>query len=1030
MNVNDKSSVSSWVHRAAAELATSAMNPNWERRRIATRAARTKALWSVLCALAACAPLAKATDTAVMTAQSITSLSSDTEEAAQQQQKPKITILAPANNSTVTSLPVTLKVSFRSAANASKMQALLDGADITSLFSPADANGVRQAQVDRPAVNLGKNQLQVSVNKNVASASFWVSDGLRGSSSGLPLGVPIKTRVLTGSGDKATDYNIALYKDPNNPTNATLIPAPALSEGSNTGFQIVYLKRSDLSVVSNASFPNPDSPNDNSFINGPNAPFVGALISAPPAGCGSVGCLMVIQSLGHIGYAACTAQHSNDCTLMAGVFGRLGGSGRIAFANGDSSVIAYSFIGNTTTQGPVPAGTYFERLTCSSNNYNGGTGCDTLGYPNTSFTAPSNATPDQIGNISGLLIRDNFQNYTYADSAPQVSFSTATDPGGLSHTITVDGVPYYSSSLNGSQGGFHLLVLNSENLSVELNATYPSAQNGDGSEVAAMAAKIGSYASYGNLFIICAFGNTTYQGQYRSNWYQQSQFMAKLGGTQQVFYLLNNPENNPVNHDDYTLVGFFVDQQYAHPVPTGLEGLVGAEMSSVIARETEVNPQSSDMEGVLKMGHQGYYVPGSYGHNHNLTNVTISEALSASLMPPTPWPFPVNNLAKSQAAYTWISQQLCCDDVRAAYVNLNASPSLWLSQLQGLTFNSSVLPNSDAANFNAMKQQLATEFEYVALIRLFQTNVTSLYQDQQANISLLLQQAQNEVISNLQLDLNTPAQSPSWVSIVSDVFGVAQIVAGFTGAGPVPVGTALSLGTFVLSKVSEYTNTPAGSSLKAEENVETTAGNMANKAANEFSLQLVSLGNEFDRIATDWGRLKRLGAPLLADEIPWDANASGILLQAYDRRVSREFYTKLLMPNTVIQVVPYTNDSIYIDLTFGNDNNRCEWPKYVQNNPQLLYYPNGLPNTDKNDPHGNAFPYDYQWGMWTLIFAQHQGDECPGAHHPFPSTFGLFKPLDPGDPTALGMYRLWFYTRENYPVVINNSQTPCYDGSC
>ncbi|MBV9305193.1 MAG: hypothetical protein JOZ45_03600, partial [Acidobacteriaceae bacterium] len=164
--------------------------------------------------------------------------------------------------------------------------------------------------------------------------------------------------------------------------------------------------------------------------------------------------------------------------------------------------------------------------------------------------------------------------------------------------------------------------------------------------------------------------------------------------------------------------------------------------------------------------------------------------------------------------------------------------------------------------------------------------------------------------------------------------------------------------------------------------------------------------------------------------IPWDANASGILLQAYDRRVSREFYSKLLMPNTVIQVVPYTNDNIYIGQTFGKDNNICDWPSFVQNNPQLLYYPNGLPNTDKNDPHGNAFPYDYQWGMWTLIFAQHKSDECPGNNHPFPSTFGLFKPLDPGDPTALGMYRLWFYTRENYPSVINNSQTPCYDGSC
>ncbi|MBV8706559.1 MAG: hypothetical protein JO028_05180 [Acidobacteriaceae bacterium] len=89
-------------------------------------------------------------------------------------------------------------------------------------------------------------------------------------------------------------------------------------------------------------------------------------------------------------------------------------------------------------------------------------------------------------------------------------------------------------------------------------------------------------------------------------------------------------------------------------------------------------------------------------------------------------------------------------------------------------------------------------------------------------------------------------------------------------------------------------------------------------------------------------------------------------MQAYDRRVSRESYTKLLMPNTVIRVVPYTNDSIYIGQTFGGDSNTCDWRSFVQNNPQLLYYPNGQANPDKNDPHGNAFPYDYQWGMWTV----------------------------------------------------------------
>ena len=54
-----------------------------------------------------------------------------------------------------------------------------------------------------------------------------------------------------------------------------------------------------------------------------------------------------------------------------------------------------------------------------------------------------------------------------------------------------------------------------------------------------------------------------------------------------------------------------------------------------------------------------------------------------------------------------------------------------------------------------------TEFQYVKLVRLFQSNLLGLYQAQQSNLSLLLQQASNDVIANLQLQLTSivPSQS-------------------------------------------------------------------------------------------------------------------------------------------------------------------------------------------------------------------------------------------------------------------------------
>ena len=142
-------------------------------------------------------------------------------------QQPRISITSPTDGSTVTTLPTTIQVSFTNGADPTAMKALLDGVDISSQFGAADSTGVRSVQVDRPALNLGKNQIQVVDGTLQASAAFTVSfSGLgSGQSASLPLLVPFQTRYVTGDGSAATDYNIALYEDPNNPNTPTLFQA-------------------------------------------------------------------------------------------------------------------------------------------------------------------------------------------------------------------------------------------------------------------------------------------------------------------------------------------------------------------------------------------------------------------------------------------------------------------------------------------------------------------------------------------------------------------------------------------------------------------------------------------------------------------------------------------------------------------------------------------------------------------------------------------------------------------------------------
>jgi hypothetical protein len=132
----------------------------------------------------------------------------------------------------------------------------------------------------------------------------------------------------------------------------------------------------------------------------------------------------------------------------------------------------------------------------------------------------------------------------------------------------------------------------------------------------------------------------------------------------------------------------------------------------------------------------------------------------------------------------------------------------------------------------------------------------------------------------------------------------------------------------------------------------------------------------------------------------------------------------------------------WADRTFaGNvecdyDQNKYGIDPYWQATLPILLYPSGAANNDSSDPHGNSYPYDYQWGTWALLFNGSTSHSCPlsvdnpSGSQPNTASFGLFAPLDPNNLNTLGAYRLWFFNRKHFTVNPYTGVQPCYDGSC
>ncbi|MBN9614015.1 MAG: hypothetical protein J0G35_00440 [Acidobacteriales bacterium] len=1020
-----------------------------------------------------------------------------------------LSVTAPKDGATMHGEPATISVSAANLADAGKLTVLLNGVDITSRFGAADSSGVRSVQVERPDINYGKNQVQVRYEDLRANSTFTLdtasSDGsgqAPGSSdsgvNGSSLLVPIQTRVIDAKADpaKPTSWGIqvggTLYQSPM-PVNENGEPCTQYCYG----YQILMLSRQDLSLVSNNAY---EVATYDEIA--PDAPFMVALEAAAAgpddpsgilgrrsgtSGCQPSGCVMVMQSLAQIGYTPCynatanfgicprfTSGDSHVVTLIYWLT-KLGASAQTLFTNGmQSSHIGYSFIGNagsgsmpgTGTQGNDHgeitvggnANGQYEHLSCSDKTYqNPATICDNLEWSRIDGTA---YTPTDTGVISGVLIRDNYNLFTFANNAPQITFTFANSSknGTWSNVVsingsTAEGMGQYSMTLpSGSRGGFRLLVLD------RTQPAYYEAKRWDkfydidtGLTNLANDLVLGSNAN--GLYFLASMGDVTHDATNQSFsplWEKLADSAVRIGADRLTFRMLGERHQsfNPDKKDDYLLVGRQIP--YSPPVFENFTAgtrstYTAAEAGYVINRRTVANATSpTSIEGVLKPDHHGYYTPRLVGPQSQMITPQIASIGSASLLVPTPWPY--MSTTTEQNAYTWISNQLCCSDIRASYVNLNVSPEVWLSQLDGLSYPSSQSSSFSAAAFNDVKGQLQTEFQYVALVRNLEGNILSLYQNQQSNVGLILQEAQDAITADIYSNTPPPQPATTWSVFTNDVFPVLGDLAGFTslggpGADAIGIGvqTALGIGTLAIDNTAERSNDPSGISqvMHSLANEDIAASQLARHAVNEYTDSLVSLGNDFNRIVTDWGRLRTTGGPIATGQLVWDSAASGYFLRGFDLATRRQFYPALMANNQdfFITHILYSDNHYFAsddDYEYNNGDG-CSISNFYSAQEHggykdgkdyrgTAWYPGVLQQDPGVDGQPN-YPGAYWWDIWALGLGTNSN--CPDPEGTsLPSTRGMFDPIvavDDYTTNGLGLWKPYFYQYSGFRTVTHHN---------
>ncbi len=1035
------------------------------------------------------------------------------------------TILSPSPSASVSSLPVTIQIRLNWEP-LSSIRIELNGAHIASDFT--ESNGIATATI-KDGVYVGDNRLSATaINLPSVSSRFSyappMAPGL--SASQPPDSVPIQTQVQTTNGSRQQTNGVEVGQ--------TIYANP----GPATDWQLLLLSRTNLSLAANKHYTlTPGEEGNYTALNqliadtSPGGPLVNQ--------CGQAGCLMILQGpVNNAGFRPypCgngTKSDATECSKLQSALTSIGATAISAFISSDTaSEAGYSFIGNVG-RSALSAGVNFERITCSNSN-----GCLKLPVPapnesnsdfmngiapngvdgvmpnlagtadtgTTSFPATPNAPAMTINNngaMSGLLVPDNNNNYTFTYAAPPVRFQMGPAPDDASKHILILQIPAASpvkfpggqTTLQvesrkmpaGETGGFHLVILDATTLKVVINATYvtnpaycPGSCQSQGTTIYSvdqLPVLLRLIPSRGNLWFLGSFGSlahdfpaTTTSPSYQMQdvWDRVAQSVQDLGGTYATFAMLDNPalaqndydqysKDKVPTDDDYNMVG----QLWINA--SGVPNPYAAEASKAISRQTSLYPVAGNMQGVLKKGHDGFYVASQHSQYAGVLPVPALDFYNASYLPRIPWPLTgPNDPVGPKNAYQWISEQLLqctngCGDIRSAYTNLNLSPNSWQFNLGKLHIPSDCTGTNNPCgftsdDFTAARSQLLQEFNDLIELRGLQNNMVTTAVAEAPNFNSLLTAVGDNVLANIpytdniQIGANTTSDV---LNLVGDASGIAAFVPVVGGGISGLVRTGIGLYELI-SDDGTTASDPNGISLMQQERDFAEIGALANQRANQYANSVASIGTAFNRIVSDWGRMQTAAMPVINNTLQFDDQALGQYLIGYNLTTRRSLYAALMPLNYYAVHYRYADPGL-------NHQSYGLQPDWYYNYPYFNVFPcqtyQGLPKllTDNSGSfglwegalmdgpgaslhtstgsNGHAYPFDAWWDVWFVGQKQAYDNtisqfgsltsvpQCP-ANHPgtyLPSTSffkqtELFTPIGT-DANALGLYKPWFLGR-------------------
>jgi hypothetical protein len=887
-----------------------------------------------------------------------------------------VRILSPANDADYSSVPLRVSVRTTEDSCSSGFHASLDRVDITRLFGPS-VHGVRQAFLYHRNLRAGGNRLVVGNGQQRDVVRFVFrpsSSAVPASSQSLPTFVPIKTRIVSGDGTKFSDYAARV--------GSQVYSAPDLNPADTDGygFQVLVLDRATLKLVSNNSYP---------------TDFLGEVLSLDgklksqylSSGCGAHGCLVIVQTFLGSGLG-------NNGLDLDGL-GYIGGTTEMNNVNGNNGYSLITTVGNPNQGAPEESG--YERIACSPRQ------------------AVCGAPIHGSGQITGTLVLDNKNAYTFAQPS-RFTFSTGTAPNSTSNTITVGSTEYPSSTLNAG-GGFQLVVLDRTTLDQVLNETYTMDQLDN------LTSAITSHNNINYLFLLSSIGTVARPSSPSGlvSWYALASALTQIGGTYTVF-------DHLAAGDDYSLVGAYSSPNIGNgPFSTGPSGFARfnvQEASSIISRAIQpvgATTRDSDIHGVLRLDHEGYYAAILSNVSSNFFSTSTENLLDAvALQTPIAWPYPQSGHPGQQAAYTYFSQQACsCGDVRSNYSDLDAPLASYQGNITRAVYKKSLGFSED--DFETLQNQLNTELTYTIAIQKFENNLTTLFTAENSNLGLLLTNDYTTVEQNLYQPPPPPSDSTFFdvLDVTADGLSLASYVEQLTPEGQLAAGAA----SIALYVTEDFIHSPSGPpALNQKGQLLSTYGALASDAASNFADGEYQIGNLFDLILSDWGKLQALGLPLDQGKIVWDDSLTGEILGNYDRSIRKQYLISLMagvfgVEHDAQVVGASTPPSGWI----FEGNPPPFGPRPDLSLPAEILLPSG-PNGQTPSSGNNGQYYD-AYVLWN-----HQSPFIGAQPVSSQVLTPLFAPLNLDDPSQLGQYQPWFFTKGSEIPATCINQTK--QGSC